>query len=71
MSAALRAREEAAIQRIAAALDFRLDATRLRADELEEMATTLEGLVGVAPAWADAVPTSNPDVSDDDGPAGA
>lgn len=42
MSVILRAREEAAIARIAAALDFTLDATRLRADELEEMAALIE-----------------------------
>jgi hypothetical protein len=42
VSAALRAREEAAIARIAASLDFTLDVGRLRADELEEMATLSE-----------------------------
>jgi hypothetical protein len=42
VSAALRAREGAALARIAAALDFKLDATRLRADELEEMAALIE-----------------------------
>jgi hypothetical protein len=42
VSAVLRAREELAIARIAAALDFPLNTTRLRADELEEMADRAE-----------------------------
>lgn len=46
MSAALRAREEAALARIAGALGFTLNPARLRADDLEDLADTAENVLG-------------------------